>query len=500
VSTENTRVTKHAPIVRAPSIIASQGGRKSSSDLDRGSMSMTTSTGFLVKGTAWTLGTYGANQVLRLLTNVALARLLAPELFGIMLIVYSLRAGIELVTDIGIGQSIVYNKDADDPDFYNTAWSLGLIRNIVLWLVTLAAAVPVANFYHISILIFILPITTSGLLLGGLTSISRSLLQKRLKIAKLVVFDLFASFISSVGYVVLAYLSPTIWALAFGSLFAPAVVMVGSYFLLPDVKQRFYISGEFARQILHFGKWIFASQLVYFLSTNFDRLYLAKVIPFELLGIYGIARSISELLGGVVMRLGQLVLFPFIASHSQTPRAELRKQLAKIRLTFFLVAALGFSLFVSTADLAIRILYDERYQAATWMLPVLVIGSWFSIMANINEATLLGLGKPSYGAISSSSKFAFLLIGLPLSVKINGLLGAVMIITLADLCRYIPIFVGQRRERFSFGTQDLLATLVVLLLIAFWEWLRWISGFGTSFDTLPIDVSAFFINRPSEPQ
>jgi len=281
----------------------------------------------------------------------------------------------------------------------------------------LAAAVPVANFYQTSILVFILPITTSGLLLGGLTSISRSLLQKRLKIAKLVVFDLFASFISSVGYVALAYLSPTIWALAFGSLCAPAVVMVGSYFLLPDVKQRFYICREFARQILHFGKWIFASQLVYFLSTNFDRLYLAKVIPFELLGIYGIARSISELLGAVVMRVGHLVLFPFIASHSQMPRADLREQLASIRTSFLLLAALGFSIFVVGADLAIKILYDERYHAATWILPVLIIGSWFSTLATINESTLLGLGKPSYSAVSNCLKFVFLAVGLSVGAK-----------------------------------------------------------------------------------
>jgi O-antigen/teichoic acid export membrane protein len=313
-----------------------------------------------------------------------------------------------------------------------------------------------------------------------------------MQIAKLVGFDLIVSLIASIVHVVLAYLSPTIWALVFGGLAASVVGMVGSYFLLPDVKQRFYISSPFAWEILHFGKWIFVSQLVYFLSTNFDRLYLAKVVPLELLGIYGIARSISELLGGLVMRLGNFVLFPFIASHSQTPRAELREQLVSIRAKFLLVAAFGLSLFAASADLAIRILYDQRYQAATWILPVLIIGSWFSIMANVNEATLLGLGKPSYAATSNSSKLILLLIGLPLSVSSSGLLGGVVVIALADMSRYVPILIGQRRESFSFGMQDLVITLTVFVLIGFWEWLRWLAGFGTSFDTLPIDLGAFF--------
>ena len=56
---------------------------------------MTISSGFLLKGAVWTIGAYGLGQVLRLATNIFLARLLAPELFGIMLIVDSLRLGIE---------------------------------------------------------------------------------------------------------------------------------------------------------------------------------------------------------------------------------------------------------------------------------------------------------------------------------------------------------------------------------------------------------------------
>src|SRR6202035_3619722 len=99
------------------------------------------------------------------------------------------------------------------------------------------------------------------------------------------------------------------------------------------------------------------SSIVYFLSTYVDRLYLGKVVPLELLGIYGIARSISDLSGNLVLRLGNVVLFPFIASHSQTPRAALRDQLASIRAKFLLLAVVGFSFFVATADLAIKVLY-----------------------------------------------------------------------------------------------------------------------------------------------
>jgi len=449
---------------------------------------MTISIGFLLRGAVWTVGAYGLGQVLRLVTNVVLARLLAPELFGIMLIVNSLRTGIELLSDVGIGQNIVYHKNGNDPEFYNTAWTMQAIRSVLLWLVALGIAAPVAQFYQSPILVYVVPLTAFNMVLAGFTSVTRELLLKRLQIAKLNAFDTATSIISSAAFVLFAYLSPTIWALVFGGLFGSAVTLIGSYFLLPDVTQRFQLSKRFSSEILHFGKWIFISSLLYFLSTNFDRLYLAKAVPLQLLGVYGIARALSELLGQVVLRLGNYVLFPLIASHSQTRRDELRRQLGPLRVKFLLLTSIVFSLLVAIADIPIKLLYDERYQAANWMLPVLIIGSWFSILAYLNESTLLGLGKPSYSAISNGFKFAFLAIGLPLSFEIYGLIGCILIVVLADLVRYIPILIGQRREHFSFGRQDLLGTLAVIVFAGFWEWARWSVGFGTSFDSLWLEL------------
>jgi hypothetical protein len=56
-------------------------------------------------------------------------------------------------------------------------------------------------------------------------------------------------------------------------------------------------------------------------------------------------------------------------------------------------------------------LYDERWcHAASWMLPILVIGAWFSMLAAIDESTLLGLGMPSYSAIANSVRIIFLVL------------------------------------------------------------------------------------------
>jgi O-antigen/teichoic acid export membrane protein len=438
----------------------------------------------LVRGAILTVAGFSAGQLIRFMTNIALTHLLAPELFGIMLIVNSIRTGIDLISDVGISQNIVQNKDAEEPQFYNTAWSLRLARGLLLWIVCLIAAAPLAHFYQTSTIAYVLPVAGTYFVLGSLSSLSESLLQKRLKLGKLNAFILSVETFSSAAHLALAYISPTVWSLVFGGLSASAARAVGTYFLLPDIRHRFYISRQCAQQIFTFGKWIFVASIVYFISANFDNLYLAKIIPLGLLGIYGLARTISDVLGNLVLRLGNLLIFPIIASASKMPRADLRKQLTAIRLKLTMIVAVGLSLLAATADLLIEILYDQRYHAAGWMLPVLIGGTWCSLICSLNESTLLGFGKPLYGAVGNTLKLIYLLICVPLSFAKYGILGAVIFVGFSDSCRYIPIFIGQYRERFSFGLQDLSATFALFGLMGAWEWLRWTSGFGTSFDAL----------------
>jgi O-antigen/teichoic acid export membrane protein len=440
----------------------------------------------IVRGSGWTTAAFGASQFLRFASNLVLARLLSPDLFGIMAIVTSVRTGISLFTDVGIGQNIIYNDNAENPDFYNTAWTINLIRCLALSLVCFAAAVPLARFYRVQELSIVLPVAGLSFVLAGLTSLARPLVQKRMQYIKLNSFDFVIDLIGYTGLVILAFIHPTIWGLVFGGLFVSATSMVGSYVLLPSVRHRLHISEQFAWEIIGFGKWIFISSIAYFLSMNFDRLYLAKVVSLNLLGVYGVARAFSEPVTLLVTRLSNIIIFPLVVASKEIPRPQFRRQLASIRMVFLLAMAAGLSVLVASADVLIRLLYDQRYQAASWMVPVLFAGAWFSIMCNLNESTLLGFGKPSYAAFANGTKLGWLLIGLPLGFATSGPLGAVVVVAVSDLFRYVPIFIGQVRARFSFGMQDLAATLVVFGLISFWEWVRWVLGFNTIISNLPI--------------
>lgn len=441
-------------------------------------------TKLIVRAGSWTIAAFGMRQTLRLGTNIVLTRLLAPELFGIMVVVNTFRTGVTLISDVGIGQSLVVNKNADTPEFYDTAWTVNLIRCVLLWLVCVAIAQPLASYYRIEALAWIFPIGGLTFVLVGLTSLAPTLAQRRMLYKRLNVFNLVMDLVGYAGTILLALLSPTIWALALGLVLASGTRMIASYWLLPSVRHHLRLSIRYLREIISFGKWIFFSSIVSFLAMNFDRLYLAKAFPLSLLGVYGVSRSLAEPVGQLVGQLIHVIVFPLVAS-SRTSSSSLRSTLAPIRLMLLLAVAAGLSLIAAGADIIVGVLFDSRYNDAAWMLPILLVAAWFAILCDLNDATLMGLGRPSYGAVANCLKLGSLLIGLPLGFAAYGPAGAIAAVAAGDAIRYIPILVGQLRAGFTFGTQDLAATIAFFGLVAFWEWLRWLLGYGLSVGAIP---------------
>lgn len=438
----------------------------------------------LLKLVGWTTGAYAASWVLRIGQQVILTRLLSPELFGMMMIILTLRTGIDLFTDIGVGQNVVNNKHAEERDFYDTAWTLQVLRGVVLCLFCCAAAIPLARFYDAPILTAALPAASIYFIFGGLGSISRFLLQKRLDVVRMSLYEVAITAMACIANIVCALISPTIWALVWGSVLSVFAGTVASYFLIPGMRHRLFLSREYSRQIFGFGKWVFVSTIVYFLSTNFDRLYMAKVLPLAVLGIYGIGRSLTDLMSVLMIKFGGQLVFPIVASSGLT-RTELHQRIARVRFRCLAVAALATSVFPLASGVAIHLIYDARYHGAAAMMPLLSIGVWFAMLCTLNESVLLGIGKPVYGAIGNAVKFVALCIALPLGIAYLGIAGAIIGIVVAEAARYVPLWAAQKREHLSFARHDAILTIAMLALFAGWLALLWLAGWASYFPLLP---------------
>lgn len=401
----------------------------------------------------WVTGIFVIVQVLRLGSNVVLAHLLAPAIFGVMALVNSLRTGVELLTDVGISQNIVVSKRGDEADFYNTAWTLQLVRGLMLTIIGAAAAWPLARLYGKPELYAILLVCSAIFLLTALQTPARYLMQRRREARKLTILDAAFQVIGMAVSIAFAWAMPTVWGMTWAIVVSTALTSAISFALMDFRKLRLILADEHVAAMLRFGKWIFISSLIYFAASNFDRLYLPAHIPLALFGVYGISRSMSDLAIQLMQKLGGMVIFPGVARES----GALYQRMARIRTLRRMGLALvsiGIGGGVAISDVFVHLAYDHRYATATVLLPMLLIGSWFSVQAAISESVLLGLSQPSRTAGANLAKFLWTLALLPFVFGRHDYLLVFAVIAAADVPRYLILLIAQRRAGLHFVLQD----------------------------------------------
>jgi O-antigen/teichoic acid export membrane protein len=123
-----------------------------------------------LQASVWSILEYGSGMGLRIVSSLVLTRLLLPAYFGELTLVFTLITGISLLSDIGLAPSVIQSIRGDDPVFLNTAWTLQVLRGVMLWLVTLVLSWPMGVFYHDPQLKFLLPTVAFGTLISSFNS------------------------------------------------------------------------------------------------------------------------------------------------------------------------------------------------------------------------------------------------------------------------------------------------------------------------------------------
>ena len=431
-----------------------------------------------IRGTVWTITGYGASQVLRFGSNLILTRLLVPDMFGLMSLVSVFVIGLHLFSDLGIGPSIIQNKRGDDPEFLNTAWTLQIIRGFVLWFVCLLLTWPVANLYSEPRLLWLLPIVGLTTIFDGLKSTTIYTLNRQIALGKLTMFELAIQVISLSVMVIWAWLGHTIWALVGGGLVSSFIQMIWSHRLIFGTPNRLRWERDAINELLSFGKWIFLSTIMTFLAGQADKLILAKLVSFKTLGVYNIAFTLADIPRQIIIKIGSSVIFPVISKQADIPRKMLQTKILGKRWLILMGAAILLTIPVSFGDLFIGLLYDKRYADATWMMPILSIGLWHTLLYSSMSPSLLAIGKPLYASFGNFFTFLTVSIGLPVVYYFQGLPGALILLALSDLPLYGAVTYGLWREGLSCVEQDLKATGLFLGLLALVLLSRYQLGLG----------------------
>ena len=358
---------------------------------------------------------YGVNQAMRLGGNLILTRLLFPEAFGMMAIVQAVAFGAHMLTDVGVGPSIVQNKRGNEPVFLNTVWTVQIVRSFIVWAGLCALGFPLASFYNQPEFVSMFPVVGLAAIIVGFGSTKLYTAQRNLEAARVTQIEIGSYALGLLSTIFLAWLMQSVWALVWGGVIGAGAKTIASHVALHGIKNKFAWDRDALDHMRGFGRWILLSSALTFLSLEGARLLIGAMLDMRQLALFTLASTLSLMFWQAMQQLAASVFFPAYTEVQRSNPENLKRILFKARLTLILPSWGLAVLFVFFGWQIMGVLYDERYHESGIMLEQLAAGSLVACVWGSYSGVLLALGKvasmTALTAIQIVCQFAMMFIG-----------------------------------------------------------------------------------------
>ena len=313
----------------------------------------------VVRGGIWVFTLRIFDRSLGLIRIVILARLLAPEDFGLFGIVVLAMSTPEAFSQTGIGDAIVQKK-GDIKSYLNTGWTIQIIRGAALVAILFACAPLVASFFQESKATLILQVLAASVFLNGLQNIGIVYFRKELQFHKLFIYQLSGTLADLGVAITAALLLRSVWALAFGLLARSLMICILSYVIHP-YRPRLRFEFNKAKELYSFGRWIFLNHILFFLVVCGDDILAGKLLGTAALGFYQMAYRLSNMPATQVSCVISGVTFPAYSKlQDNLPRLR-EAYLRTLQITGFLVIPFAGAVFALAPE------FTKGFLGERWM-------------------------------------------------------------------------------------------------------------------------------------
>jgi len=233
------------------------------------------------------MGLWLANYQSRLrgfIRTIILARLLAPEDFGLLGIAMLAIATLETFSQTGFWEALIQKK-GDVESCLDTAWTISAIRGTILFLILFLSAPIIAKFFnspHATLVIKVIAVST---LISGFRNIGILFFQKDLEFNKQFFYELSATLVDLAVAISLAFILRNVWALVWGGLAANVIRLFASY-ILHAYRPHVRLDKSEFKNLFSFGKWVLGSSTLIFLITQGDDIFVGRMLGVTALGFY----------------------------------------------------------------------------------------------------------------------------------------------------------------------------------------------------------------------
>lgn len=416
---------------------------------------------------AWVGISSGIARALKFVRAVILARMLAPEDFGLMGIVLVFTKGFDIVSQPGLSAAIIQRTDRVR-EALNVTWGALMARGALSAGVVFAAAPVVARFYEEPALVSLIRAIACIFLIQGLSNSYMILLRKEMDFKRLTLFEVVTASFELVVVVAVALVFRNVWALIVGQILHAILRVIVSYSIVRE-RPRLSFDRKLLGELFRYGKFITGATTLTFLSGNIDNAVVGKALGMDALGYYALAFGLASLPATNVAPVITKVMFPAFSKLKGNLPALRRAYLKLVRVvaTVTLPTACGIGVL---APEIVRVVYGIRWLPMVAPVYVLCVFGGLQAFSVTARPVFDGTGKPHFNFYVMCLRVALIAVSVyPLTSR-YGLVGtAVAVAAPAVIEQLIVWWLMARLLRCSIGKllgSAMPAALATALMVA----------------------------------
>lgn len=329
------------------------------------------------RGVMWTGAGQVVRQIVQIVSSIVLARLLAPQEFGLLGMALFFVGFAQLLADFGLGAAIVHHQHDNPEVLASCFWFSVLVSGALAFVVALLAK-PIAIFYGEPIIAGIVLVLSVNLLITGAQAVPQASLQRDMRFGELAKAQVLGGVCGASTAVIMAALGGGVWSLVMQPLVGSCVTfMLLLYYSrwIPSLRLK---KAEFGPLMLFSGH-VLGSNLLSYFTRNSDQVLIGRFLGQQPLGLYSLAYQLMlyplQHVSSVIVR----VLFPTLSQIKGDPERFSSAYLRAIGVIAFLTFPMMMGLF-SVAEDFILVVFGEKWSA---MLPILQIFTWVGLFQSI---------------------------------------------------------------------------------------------------------------------
>ena len=347
-------------------------------------------------GAKWTGIAAAVTATLQILQLAVLARLLAPEDFGLMAMVMIVLVLGQSYADMGISNAIIHRQGATRDQLSSLYW-LNILAGAAVFVVVIALKPAIMALYDEPRLNELIPMAALIFLVTPPGQQFQVLLEKNLRFKELAVIDSGVAIVGAVVSISAALAGKGVFALVYGMLFSAAfktLLLVAAGWR--EWRPNLHFRKSDLRGYLGFGLFQMGEKTVNYLNERFDQLLIATLLGAQELGYYNLA------FGLVVMPIARInpvltrVAFPVFA-RIQNDAEKLKSGYMTIRNV---LAFTNFPLLLGLAAVApvlVPLAFGDKWLPSVILIQILALVAMMRSLGNPIGSLLLAKGRADLG-------------------------------------------------------------------------------------------------------